>query len=155
MIELVYNKALVDYDNFRNYGQFQNNFDPFGNDQLVFNVDQANQGKFFYIKLDIRTLVYNEEKILDSNSTSFDELQTSQTQEKRDVNQILNAYNTLLEENRILNQTVNDLVEKYENNDDKQVINEQQKTIINLRIQLGQGTVASDFSDDFPYLPLV
>jgi len=155
MIELVYNKALVDYENFRNYGQFENNFDLYGNDQLVFNADQATNGKFFYIKLDTRTLTYNEEKILDSNSTSFDELQTTQAEEKRDVNQILNAYNTLLDENRILNQTVNDLVEKYENNDDKQVISEQQKTIINLRIQLGQGKVPSDFSDDFPYLPLV
>lgn len=155
MIELVYNKALVDYENFRNFGQFENNFDLYGNDQLVFNADQATDGKFFYIKLDTRTLTYNEEKILDSNSTSFDELQTTQAEEKRDVNQILNAYNTLLDENRILNQTVNDLVEKYENNDDKQVISEQQKTIINLRIQLGQGKVPSDFSDDFPYLPLV
>ena len=45
--------------------------------------------------------------------------------------------------------------EKYENNDDKQVISALKTTIISLRIQLGQGSVPSDFSDDFPFLPLV
>lgn len=155
MIDLVYNTALVDYEKFRNFGQFENNIDLYGNDQLVFNTEQATEGKFFYIKLDVRTFDYNDNKILDSNSVEFSELQTTKIEEQRDVNQILTAYNNLLEENRILNQTVNDLVEKYEQNDDKQVISEQKKTIINLRIQLGQGKVPSDFSDDFPFLPLV
>jgi hypothetical protein len=99
--------------------------------------------------------VYNDNKIIDANTADFTELQTVQQQEKRNVAEVLDQYNTLLEENRILNQTVNELVEKYENNDDKQVIAEQKKTIINLRIQLGQGNVPSDFADDFPFLPLV
>jgi hypothetical protein len=91
---------------------------------------------------------------LDSNSIEFAELQTLQVEEKRDTLELLNQYNNLLEENRLLNQTVNSLIEKYENNDDKQVINALKDTIINLRIQLGQGNVPSDFGDDFPFLPL-
>ena len=155
MIDLVYNKAPVDYEKFRNFGIFDNNIDLYGNDQLVFNVDQSNEGKYFYTKFDVKTITYNENKILDSNSTEFEELNTTEAEQKQDVNEVLTAYNNLLAENRILNQTVNSLIEKYENNDDKQVISEQKKTIIDLRIQLGQGNVPSDFSDDFPFLPLI
>ena len=82
-------------------------------------------------------------------------MQTPETQQKQNKNDVLQQYNELLAENRILNQTVNELVEKYENNDDKQVIDAQKNTILNLRIQFGQGKVPSDFSDDFPFLPLV
>jgi len=107
-----------------------------------------------YVKVPLKTFVYNENKIVDSNTSDFTELQTPETQQKQNVNELLQQYNELLAENRILNQTVNGLVEKYENNDDKQVIDAQKNTIIALRIQLGQGNVPSDFSDDFPFLPL-
>jgi len=102
----------------------------------------------------LRLMKY-QNKIVDSNSSDFTELQTPETQQKQNINDVLQQYNELLAENRILNQTVNELVEKYENNDDKQVIDAQKNTILNLRIQLGQGKVPSDFSDDFPFLPLV
>ena len=58
-------------------------------------------------------------------------------------------------ENRILNETINQLVEKYETNDDKQVIASMKNEIIKLRIELGQGNVPSDFSDDYPFLPII
>ena len=103
----------------------------------------------------MKTFIYNDQKIIDANTVDFTELQTVQIEEKRNINEVLNQYNNLIEENRILNQTVNALVEKYENNDDKQVISALKTTIISLRIQLGQGSVPSDFSDDFPFLPLV
>jgi hypothetical protein len=118
-------------------------------------VAQSVNGNVNYVKVPLKTFLYNENKILDANTADFTELQTVQQEEKRNVDEVLNQYNNLLEENRILNQTVNELVEKYENNDDKQVIAEQKRTIIGLRIQLGQGSVPSDFSDDFPFLPLV
>lgn len=153
-IPLNYDVAADEVDSFKNVGTFSNNVDSFGNYQLVFSVAQSMNGNLNYVKVPLKTIVYNDNKILDSNSTDFTELQTLQVEEKRNTVVLLEQYNTLLEENRILNQTVNDLVEKYENNDDKQVINAQKDTIINLRIQLGQGKVPSDFSDDFPFLPL-
>jgi hypothetical protein len=122
---------------------------------LVYSVAQSVNANVSYVKIPLKTFVYNENKILDSNTSDFTELQTPEIQQKRNVNEILQQYNELLAENRILNETVNSLVEKYENNDDKQVINAQKTTILNLRIQLGQGNVPSDFSDDFPFLPLV
>ena len=154
-IQLNYDVATDEVSIFKNFGTFTNNLDSFGNFQLVFSVAQSVNGNVNYVKVPLKTFIYNENKIVDANTTDFTELQTVRQEEKRNVDEVLNQYNTLLEENRILNQTVNDLVEKYENNDDKQVIAEQKRTIINLRIQLGQGTVPSDFSDDFPFLPLV
>ena len=154
-IPLNYDVAVDEVSAFKNFGTFTNNTDSFGNLQLVYSVAQSVNGNVNYVKVPLKTFVYNENKIVDSNSSDFTELQTLETQQKQNINDVLQQYNELLAENRILNQTVNELVEKYENNDDKQVIDAQKNTILNLRIQLGQGKVPSDFSDDFPFLPLV
>jgi len=154
-IPLNYDVAVDEVSAFKNFGTFTNNTDTFGNLQLVYSVAQSVNGNVNYVKVPLKTFVYNENKIVDSNSSDFTELQTPETQQKQNINEVLQQYNELLAENRILNETVNSLVEKYENNDDKQVIDAQKNTIINLRIQLGQGKVPSDFSDDFPFLPLV
>jgi hypothetical protein len=154
-IPLNYDVAVDEVSAFKNFGTFTNNTDSFGNLQLVYSVAQSVNGNVNYVKVPLKTFVYNENKIVDSNSSDFTELQTPETQQKQNINDVLQQYNELLAENRILNQTVNELVEKYENNDDKQVIDAQKNTILNLRIQLGQGKVPSDFSDDFPFLPLV
>lgn len=154
-IPLNYDVATDEVYSYKNFGNFTNNIDSFGNVQLVFSVAQSINGNVNYIKVPLKTFVYNENKIVDANTTEFTELQNVQREENRNVDEILTQYNNLLAENRILNQTVNVLVEKYENNDDKQVINALKTTIINLRIDLGQGAVPSDFSDDFPFLPIV
>ena len=154
-IPLNYDVATDEVYSYKNFGNFTNNIDSFGNVQLVFSVAQSINGNVNYIKVPLKTFVYNENKIVDANTTEFTELQNVQREENRTVDEILTQYNNLLAENRILNQTVNVLVEKYENNDDKQVINALKTTIINLRIDLGQGAVPSDFSDDFPFLPIV
>ena len=154
-IPLNYDVDAEGVNKFKITGEFNNNLDEFGNYQLVYTVAQSMVAELNYVKVPLKTFVYNNNKILDSNTTEFNELQTLQAQEKRDVNEILQQYNNLLAENRILNETVNTLVEKYENNDDKQVISAMKSEIVNLRIRLGQGKVPSDFSDDFPFLPLV
>ena len=154
-IPLNYDVATDEVYEFNNTGKFVNNVDDYGNLQLVFSVAQSTNGNVNYVKVPLKTLVYNDDKILDANNLEFTELQTSQKEENRNVNEVITQYNTLLEENRILNETVNSLVEKYENSDDKQVISALKNTIIDLRIQLGQGNVPSDFGDDFPFLPII
>ena len=153
-IPLNYDVAVDEVSNFKNFGTFTNNTDSFGNLQLVYSVAQSVDGNVNYVKVPLKTFQYNQNKIIDSNTPEFTELITTEIEQKRNITEILQQYNTLLEENRILNETVNDLVEKYENNDDKSVINALKNTIIDLRIKLGQGNVPSDFSDDFPFLPL-
>lgn len=153
-IPLIYNVSLSDVQRFKDLGTFTNNFDNFGNAQLVYNVSQSYEGKFNYVKIPLKNFEYNIDKIIDVNAVEFTELNSPVREEKRNLNEVLTQYNTLLVENRILNETVNSLVEKYEQNDDKQVIAAMKNELINLRIKLRQGNVPSDFSDDFPFLPL-
>jgi hypothetical protein len=117
-IPLNYDVAVDEVSAFKNFGTFTNNTDSFGNLQLVYSVAQSVNGNVNYVKVPLKTFVYNENKIVDSNSSDFTELQTPETQQKQNINDVLQQYNELLAENRILNQTVNELVEKYENNDD-------------------------------------
>ena len=149
-----YNVGLQSLQTFKDTGVFSNNIDSFGNFQLVFN-NKTTDGTYYYSNIDLKTLEYDNNKIVDTNSTQFNELQTLETVPTQDIAVVLQKYNEQLAENRILNETVNSLVEKYENNDDKQVIAAMKIEIIDLRISLGQGTVPSDFSDDFPFLPLI
>jgi len=157
MAEIVveYTVGLKQLQTFKDLGRFPNNIDSFGNFQLIFNDNKTTDGKFYYTDISLKTLEYNSAKILDTNSDEFNELQSIKQEEARDINTVLQQYNEAIAENRILNETVNSLVEKYENNDDKQVISAMKSEIINLRIKLGQGNVPSDFSDDFPFLPLI
>lgn len=153
-IKLEYNYASKDLQKFKESGQFSNNLDEFGNFRLMFDQNKTTDGKFYYTKLDLKTIEYNESKIVDTNNADFVELEELETQQKQDLDEILKKYNQSLEENRILNETVNVLVEKYENSSDKQVIEAMRRQIIDLRIQLGQGNVSTDFSISFPFLPL-
>lgn len=153
-IPLIYDVASDEVDKFKNTGEFSNNQDSYGNMQLVFSVAQSMGGNKNYVKVPLKTFEYNETKILDSEQIQFTELQSPEIEEKRNIDEVLEQYNVLLAENRILNETVNTLVEKYENNEDKQVIAALKSTVVDLRIQLGQGNTAADFSNDFPFLPL-
>ena len=154
-IPLVYNVSLVDIQKFKDFGTFANNFDDFGNLRQVYSVTQSVSGSLNYVNLPLKVFLYNESKIIDTNTADFTELQTQQLVDNRNINEVIQQYNSAIAENRILNETVNALVEKYENNDDKQVIAAMKTEIIKLRIELGQGNVPSDFSDDYPFLPLV
>ena len=153
-IVVEYTVGLKQLQTFKDLGVFPNNIDSFGNFQLIYNDNTTTDGKYYYTDLSLKTLEYNTDKIVDTNSPSFNELQSTQQEATQDITTVLQQYNEAIAENRILNETVNSLVEKYENNDDKQVIAAMKTEIINLRIKLGQGNVPSDFSDDFPFLPL-
>lgn len=153
-IPLIYDVATEDVETFKNTGEFDNNQDSYGNIQLVFSAAQSMDGNKNYVKVPLKTIEYNELKITDTEQINFTELQTDESEEKGNIDFVLEQYNVLLAENKILNETVNSLVEKYENSDDKSVIDALKNTIIELRIQLGQGNVVADFSTDFPFLPL-
>lgn len=153
-IPIEYTSGLEEVKTFRYVGKFPNNIDSFGNFQLIYGKNTTDDGKYNYTCVPLKTLKYNEDKIKDTSDVSFSELETLEKQKSQDIDLILKKYNESIEENRILNETVNSLVEKYENSDDKQIIEAMKTEIINLRIKLGQGNLSSDFSDDFPFLPL-
>lgn len=150
-IKVNYKDNLSDVQRFKDLGIFENNLDEFGNIKLKTNESAVNQK---YIVFELKNLNYNEAKILDTNSVEFEELSTVQSEQQLDIEEILTQYNVTLAENKNLNEIVNSLIEKYENNDDKNVINAMKNEIINLRIQLGQGNYPSDFQDEYPFLPI-
>lgn len=153
-IPLIYDVSLVDVQKFKDLGTFDNNFDSFGNLELVYNVSQSYDGKFNYVKIPVKHFVYNNQKILDTNNIEFSQLETTATTETRNLETVISEYNSLIEENNILNETVNSLIQKYESNDDKQMLSAMRNEIINLRIQLGQGVVPTDFDENFPFSPI-
>lgn len=141
-----------DSSRFKNLGEFENNIDEFGNVNLSYNNSlNANES---CVRFDLNVLNYNENKIKDTYNVEFTELVSAQSDEQQDISMILNEYNVTLAENRNLNEIVNQLIDKYENNNDKSVINAMKTQIIDLRIQLGQGNYPSDFQDTFPFLPI-
>jgi capsular polysaccharide biosynthesis protein len=153
-IPVTYTIGLEDVQKFKDFGTYENNIDDFGNVQLILSSLQDSSAKTHYVDFKLKTIVYDETKIIDNNNIQFSELQTEENENVQNTADIINQYNTLVAENRILNDTINEFVEKYENSDDKTVINSMKSEIINLRIQLGQGDSVSDFGDDFPFLPI-
>jgi hypothetical protein len=153
-IPVTYTIGLEDVQKFKDFGTYENNIDDFGNVQLILSDLQDSSAKTHYVDFKLKTIVYDETKIIDNNNIQFSELQTEENENAQNTADIINQYNTLVAENRILNDTINEFVEKYENSDDKTVINSMKSEIINLRIQLGQGDSVSDFGDDFPFLPI-
>lgn len=151
-ITVKYDKNLEDVQLFKELGTFDNNLDEFGNIQLKSNgKSSANQN---YILFELNDISYNEQKIVDTNSVEFEELSTVKSEEQQDIEEILTQYNITLAENKNLNEIINGLIEKYENNNDKSVIGAMKNQIIDLRIQIGQGNYPSDFQDTFPFLPI-
>jgi hypothetical protein len=153
-LSINYTVDLPSVQDFRDFGTFENNVDEFGNFKLIFSSESDPSADKNYLKLPLKSISYNENKIKDTTNVTFNELQTVELEETRNVNDVLNEYNKVLAENKILNETVNTLVEKYEDNDDKIVISAMKNEIIDLRIKLGQGNVMSDFDDEFPFLPI-
>ena len=95
-IQLNYDVAVNEVSSFKNFGKFNNNLDSFVNYQLVFSVAQSVNGNVNYVKIPLKTFVYNEEKITDANVVDFTELQVVQLEEKRNVDEVLSQYNNLL-----------------------------------------------------------
>ena len=92
-IQLNYDIAIDEVSSFKNFGNFTNNVDSFGNYQLVFSPAQSVNGNANYVKVPLKTFIYNEQKIIDANTVDFTELQTVQIEEKRNINEVLNQYN--------------------------------------------------------------
>jgi signal recognition particle GTPase len=139
---------------FKDFGTFENNIDEFGNVNLNYVTSPENDAQHQYVKLTLRTFQYNESKIKDTSDTSFSELTTVETETAQDIEEILTQYNITLAENKNLNEIINRLIDKYENNNDKSIINAMKNEMINLRIQMKQGNHPSDFQDEFPFLPI-
>ena len=65
-IQLNYDIATDEVSSFKNFGNFTNNVDSFGNYQLVFSAAQSVNGNVNYVKVPLKTFIYNDQKIIDA-----------------------------------------------------------------------------------------
>ena len=131
-------------------GKFSNNLDNFGNINLNVSASSANQT---FIAYDLMDNNYDTGSIVNLYDTSI----TNNTQQVAtiQVNQdLVNSYNQLVTDNESLKIQLDTASKAADQNPSQAEIQAQKDIIIQLRIQLGQGTQASDFSSEFPYQAL-
>lgn len=151
IINVNYNNAIDDVNYYKSTGIFENNVDN-NNVKLIFNDQNKPEGELYYNNIPLKYYKLDTSKLEESNNIDFMEMETSEEDTSEDNSKIIEEYNNLLIENKQLNDTINSLVSKYENNDDDSMMEAMKYQIIDLRIQLGQGKTVEDFSDEFPYL---
>jgi hypothetical protein len=137
---------------FLTQNQFNNNLDDFGNILLNTSASVINEE---YISVSLMEYSYDEDTINKLYDTNITTQNVSNQREILVVNQDLqNSYNTAVAENQSLKDSLGDLVAIVESNPSQAESMAQKDLIIKLRIQLGQGKTATDFSPDFPYQAL-
>ena len=106
-----------------------------------------------YAAIPLKSLKYDENQIVDNETIEFTEFDSSEKQAEQNIQDILEKYESVIAENKLLNNTINSLADTFDTENDATIIESMKQQIIELRIQLGQGTSESDFDDDFPFLP--
>ena len=139
---------------FQQNGTYEYKFDEVGN--LIFNSSSADFSQAF-LSLPLTNVMYNNAKISAFYITDFEEfvprtLSTEVTSSNSDLQQQLDIISS---ENDSLKSQLNDVIESTtaENSGPNQEAIKQ--VILELRKALGQGRVNSDFSEDFPYTPII
>jgi type I restriction-modification system DNA methylase subunit len=132
--------------------KFSNNLDNLGNINLT---TSSSKGSEIFIAFNLNDYNYDNEAITNLYDTTITTNNVSNNNEIITINQDLqNSYNNALAENQALKDSLGDLVNVVEANPAQAESMAQKDLIINLRIQLGEGTSAADFSADFPYQKL-
>lgn len=131
-------------------GKFSNNLDNFGNINLNVSASSANQ---IFIAYDLRDNNYDTGSIVNLYDTSITN-NTQQVATTQVTQDLVNSYNQLVTDNESLKIQLDTASKAADQNPSQAEIQAQKDIIIQLRIQLGQGTQASDFSSEFPYQAL-
>jgi hypothetical protein len=139
--------------NFTNYGTYDYIFDDVGNEILNPSSSTFQQ---VYFALPLGNCVYNESKILsfyDPNFTEFVPITASVTGSifSQEVLDTIASYQL---RNSQLQDQLSALVASSEQSSGSASQQAVKNTIVNLRIQLGQGSSLSDFEDVYPYSPI-
>jgi hypothetical protein len=146
-------------NNFLLTGNFNNNIDDMGNVLLDLSIVSSSisssaSGSIF-IAFDLQENNYDNQKITNLYDVNINTTNVSNNNEVIVVNdQLQTSYNNVVAENQALKDSLADLINVVEANPAQAEVMAAKDTIINLRIQLGQGKTPSDFSSDFPYAPL-
>jgi hypothetical protein len=147
------NEFKDDVKKFLVTGEFTNNLDSYGNIELLSIPVYASQR---YVSIEFKNYVYDQSKIESLYDVNINEILLSLPVSSSTSNVATPApdVNNLIAENTQLKSDLTQLIEKSNNSSATADIIAAKKTIISLRIALGEGTSESDFSDVFPYTKL-
>ena len=139
---------------FKQYGTYNYIFDSEGNEVLNPSSSIFQQ---VYFSLPISLYLYNNSKILsfyDPTFTEFIPVPITSSVSSSLSQDVIDKINSISYQNSQLQNQLNILIANSQMNTSSADMQSVENTIINLRIQLGQGSVESDFQDVYPYLPI-
>ena len=137
-----------------NQNQFDNNFDGFGNIVLNSSASSASQE---YMEVSLYQYLYDVTSIENLYDVSIDiPVLNSQQENIINTDTLQDLYDIAVAKNQSLSASLSQAVAAADANSSQSDLTERRDLIIQLRIQLGEGTNASDFSTTYPYeaLPL-
>lgn len=137
---------------------FSNNLDDMGNillDLSAVSSSMPSMSGSIFIAFDLTENNYDNDKITNLYDVNINTTNVSNNNEIVVINDQLQAsYNNAIAENQALKDSLADLINVVEANPAQAEVMASRDTIINLRIQLGQGKTSADFNSTFPYAPL-
>jgi uncharacterized protein YkwD len=138
---------------FINYGTYNYQFDSVGNEILNQSSSIFQQ---VYFTLPLGNFTYNNSKVLSFYNPTFTEfIPISSTGLVSSFSQAaIDQINQITYQNTQLQNQLSAVVASSSMNSSSADMQSIENTIINLRIQLGQGSVPSDFQSVYPYLPV-
>lgn len=140
--------------NFTNYGTYNYIFDVVGNEILNPSSSVFQQ---VYFALPLGNYNYNDSKILSFYNPTFTEFvpttATASVSASVFPQEAIDQINNITYQNVQLQSQLESLIASSEMNSGSADTQSVKNIIIGLRIQLGQGSTASDFQDTYPYLP--
>jgi hypothetical protein len=130
-------------------GEFTNNLDNFGNINIFSVPNNINEE---YVSFRLLNNLYDNKKIKELYDVSMEEIATPTVSELIETESNKDTISRLNIEVAALNDQLNAVINssKIKTTDDD--VAAAKNLIIQLRIQLGEGKVESDFSSQFPYL---
>lgn len=109
-----------------------------------------------YVAFPLTNVYYNQDRILSFYNPNFTEFSTSSAVTASSPvlpDTLQQQLDETALQNQVLQQQLTDLIQTTQADSTTADTQAVKDVIIQLRIQLGQGTQDSDFSEDFPYLP--
>lgn len=143
-----------DIQNFRRYGTYTYTFDNVGNS--IFDSSSVNFNQV-YISFPLQNVIYDNSKIETMYVVDFQEFipQTSSAAPAANVDDLQQQLDVLQQENTTLSTQLNSVIAQNQSSGSAADQLATKQVILQLRKAVGQGRVDSDFSTDFPYMPIV
>jgi hypothetical protein len=141
-----------DIQNFQRYGTYIYKFDNVGN--MIFNSSSADFSQV-YVSFPLQNVFYDNSKITSFYDPTFNEVQLTPAPILQDAAAIQRQLDTIQIENASLKSQLDTIINSAIISDTSGSIAVTKRLILNLREALGEGQIDTDFSETFPYLPLV